>query len=365
MASKVRVGVIGIGFGSVVQIPALQAHAETEVVAVCSARAERAREAAERFHIPHAFTDYHDLINHPEVDLVSVATPVDQHYPMALAALEAGKHVLCEKPLAMNAAEASALVEAAEKAEVVHVVDHEFRFAPQRALAKELIQEGYLGDLRFAVIRLLFPLERSKWGWLVDASRGGGLLGAMGSHYIDSLRYWFGEVEAVSAFTAVNSPEKLDPETGQTRVSDADDTFAVQLRMCNGGWAAMAASLAIHVGSGVSIELYGSEGSLLLPQERNVNPRVDGKLLGCRKGDTEFRELELPERLRPYAKVSGDLRIPSFMVLVDRLVEAIRGGKPVIPTFVDGLRVQEVIDAVRQSSAQGTQVQLALSGRSA
>ena len=138
----------GTGFGTTVHVPAFQSDPNTEVVAIVSGRSERAQEAAAKFNIPVWSTDYTEVVRRPDVDLISISTPPYQHHAMAMAALDAGKHVLLEKPMALNLAEAGELVAKAKQAGVVHAIAHEFRFAPSRAYAKDLIDQGWLGKLR-------------------------------------------------------------------------------------------------------------------------------------------------------------------------------------------------------------------------
>ena len=138
-AAPIRVGVIGTGVGAAVHIPALHYLPETEVAAVCSRRADRAAAAAAEHGVPTFYTDFRELVRDPGIDAVVVASPPYLHHPMALAAMEAGKHVLCEKPMARNLAEARDMVKLAERVGVAAVVNHEFRFVPVRARIKELV----------------------------------------------------------------------------------------------------------------------------------------------------------------------------------------------------------------------------------
>ncbi len=132
----IRVGVIGTGFGAAVHIPALKHLPEFEVAAVCSRRAARARSVAAEHKIPTVCTDFREMVNDQEIDAVVVAAPPYLHHQMTLAALEAGKHVLCEKPMARNLAEARDMVKMAERAGVAAMVNHEFRFLPLRSRIK-------------------------------------------------------------------------------------------------------------------------------------------------------------------------------------------------------------------------------------
>src|SRR5262249_44249226 len=189
MAATLKVGIIGTGFGSTVQIPAFRAHPRVEVVAVASGQPGKARKVADGFGIPHAFDAYADL-GRAAPDLVSIPTPTYLHPPRAMAALAAGRHVLCEKPMALAVGQATEMLETAERAGVVHVIDHELRFNPNRRKVKRLIGEGFVGRPRHVLLTFVGGGRRDPslpWGWWYDAARGGGLLGAVGAHPIDLL----------------------------------------------------------------------------------------------------------------------------------------------------------------------------------
>ena len=187
--SPIRVGIIGTGFGAAVQLPGFQCVDGVEVVAVVSGRLDRARAVAAEHGVPHAFTDYREMLRAVPLDLVSVTAPPYLHYEMTLAAFAAGAHVLCEKPLAMNTQQAKEMFAAAERAGRVHAVDHEFRYVPARATVKRLIDEGAVGDPYFVRIADLVASRPERYyGWWFDRARGGGLLQAIGAHYVDALR---------------------------------------------------------------------------------------------------------------------------------------------------------------------------------
>src|SRR4051812_6644814 len=143
---KIRVAVIGAGFGSAVHIPALLSIPEFDVVAVCSRRPERAHLAAAHHGIKRAVADYRELVRDPDIDALVIATPPYLHHGMVIAALEAGKHLLCEKPMAKSLAESRDMQKIADRVGVAAMVNHEFRFVPARARAKELIDEGFIGE---------------------------------------------------------------------------------------------------------------------------------------------------------------------------------------------------------------------------
>ena len=206
-----KVGIIGASFAQAAYLPALRHVIGAEVVALASARMESARSAASQFEVPHVYDDWEAMLASHEFDLVCIATPTFLHEPQTLAAIEAGAHILCEKPTAMDAGEAARMLAAAEAAGRVHMIDHELRFNPNRARIAELISEGALGEIRHVNISNIGkswadPGGRPKGDWWSLAERGGGRLGANGSHQVDLLRWWLGEVKWVSGAAPVMVP---------------------------------------------------------------------------------------------------------------------------------------------------------------
>ncbi|MGH2531073.1 MAG: Gfo/Idh/MocA family protein [Thermomicrobiales bacterium] len=345
----IRVGVIGAGFGAAVHIPALNFLPETEVVAVCARRPERAHFVAAQHRIPTAVADYREIIRNPDVDAVVIATPPYLHHTMAIAALEAGKHVLCEKPMARNLAETRDMVKIAQQAHVVAMVNHEFRFMPSRARAKELIDEGYLGEPRSASLVIfrsnLADPNDTPFGWLMEQDKAGGMLGAAGSHYIDALRWWYGEVKGVTGATATMVKRRRLADSTGTAPVDADDTFAFILRFVSGALATVHFTATGARDGGEHITLSGSEGMLIMQD--------DGRLYGARRRESFITELPIPDRhLGGVPSFDHPLTAPTVRLLRE-WVRAIRTGVTGAPSFADGAKVQEVLDGVARSSQQG------------
>lgn len=343
-----RVGVIGTGFGSEVQIPAFAAHPRVKIVAVASGTLSKARRVAEQFGVPHAFDEWKQLVN-AELDLVSITSPPYQHYPMTMAALAAGRHVLCEKPMAMDAREAEEMLRAAERREVVHLIDHELRFNPNRRKIKTLIEEGAIGRPGHALLTVVWTGRsdpKRPWTWWSDASKGGGILGASGSHQIDLLRYFLGELTAACGTTETYIKERPDSQGGPRRVT-SDDFTSFSIRCTSGAVGTVLISgLAAHQ-SGPRIEIWGDEGTIILDQQE--------RLWAGRRGQ-DLQDVTDPETLEPpsgmeYSKLWG----LSFVRLVDHIVGVLLEGAPGEPaaTFRDGLQVQRTMDAVRASARSG------------
>jgi predicted dehydrogenase len=348
MADKLRVGVIGTGFGTSVQIPVFRAHSRIEVVAVASGQPGKARRVADSFGIPHAFDAWTDLVA-ADLDLVSITTPPYLHHPMTMAALAARRHVLCEKPMALSTGEAAEMLAAAERARVIHLIDHELRFNPNRVKAKTLIDRGFVGTPRHVLLTAANSsrLDRNRpWGWWFDAVRGGGLLGAVGSHQIDLLRYWLGDIEAAAGTLETFVRERPLPDASGRQPVTADDFTTFLLRFAGGAVATVVLSVVTSHTVGPRIEVWGDEGMLVLDETE----RLWGAARGQTLAELTERESATPPPGLEYAPLWG----LSFIRLVDHLVAATLDRAPVAPaaTFQDGLAVQRVLDAVRQGASQ-------------
>jgi len=344
-----RVGVIGVGFGATVHIPGFQSEG-VEVVAVCASREERAQAAAEKFGILNAFTDYRALVTHPDVDAVSVVTAPKLHYEMTKAALEAGKHVMCEKPFTTNAAEAEELLAMANDRGLTHMIAHEFRFAPERAYTRQLIDEGQIGEPRHITASLHLRFARRPGAAPPAPSMGsGGMLGALGSHFIDGMRHWFGDVSRVNATLHGNVPAGFS-------LADTNNAFGIHMDFANGAWGTLTCSLNSPLGQGASIQIYGTEGSIHLNQS-GPNPAPEGIVRVGRLDDDsrELRTIPIPEELHPFDD-DRDHRLLPFRLEVQDFVRGIESGESPAPNFRDGLQCQRVLDAIQQSHRTGAAV---------
>ena len=236
---------------------------------------------------------------------------------------------------------------------------HEFRFTSGRMRVKELIEEGYIGDLRLAIVRVLFgrpPSETAEFAELTDnASTGAGILWNQGSHYIDALCHFFGEVRSVTGHGLALVPERL--RHGESVLADAEDTFVATLEFVSGGYAEIIASRVLPFSADAGIEMYGSSGTLITPQI-SANPSARGRLLGAKVGDAKVAELEIPRRLEQIEDGRDD-RIAPFRLLVREFVRGIAEHTSPSPNFDDGYRCQQVLDAIRASTKAGRTITLA------
>jgi predicted dehydrogenase len=357
VSSSKKIGIIGVGFGGQVHVPAFRSEG-WDVAAICSRSRDKAEKAAAEAKIADAYTDPMELIRRDDLDALSIITPPGAHHALALAALQSGKHVLCEKPFALNAAQAREMLDAAEKSRRTAMIAHEFRHTPQRAYIKRLLADGYIGAFRLCTVELFLdryvtPQPRP-FTWMARKADGGGLLGALGSHYIDGLRYWFGEVASVSGRLATLRPDLVDLG-GKKVEAETDDTFSFTLTFRNGGTATMIASFATTPTRGVKIAVMGDNGTLIAEQP-GPNPLEDGIVVASRDG-SPLQALTTPPEYTPF-KDPRDHRLMAFRLLVRDFSRGVEEGTSPAPSFVDGLRCQEVLDAVAESSASGRTIRL-------
>ena len=354
-----KIAVVGVGFGTAVHVPAFLSEG-LEVIGIMARRPERAAEAASKFGIEHALSDFEQLLALPGLDAVSIATPPAFHRDMAIAALQAGLHVICEKPFALNSAEAREMMEVATASNKTAMVAHEFRFASGRAFVKQLLENGYIGTPRIAYARLVrgprdvAPEQTPEYRPERDsAALGAGFLFGLGSHYIDGLRHWFGEVAEVSGTLLSTSPERRG-EDGAVR-ADADDTFSFTLSFESGVVAEMVATRAAPFIEESVLSVHGDRGSIVTPQT-GFNPPAHGVVLAGRLGvDSGLERLVVPSELQPFEDARDDRLMP-FRLFTRAFVRGVEEGSSSEPSFYDGFRCQQVLDALRQSARSGALV---------
>jgi len=348
----VRVGIIGAGFARRVQLPGLRLVPGVAVTAVASGHRANAEATAKEFGIPRVYDDGEQVARAPDVDLVIVSSTPDSHARFAIAALEAGKHVLCEKPAALTTAEARRMVETADQ-RPGHLawVDHELRYEPNRRKARDLIRAGAIGEVRHLEL-VLRPYLRgdgrvqttaAPWTWWLDASRGGGILGAVGSHLVDLCRFWTGsEIVSIAGGAATFDKERGD-EAGRRHSVTADQFASFVLRMANGVVATVTLSSVAFHGPGHFAQVTGTAGSLVVTGETRLE-------IG--KAGAPLEDVSAPDDLMGKLPVNN-MWARSFVRLARDLVRVIGGAAPegTPATFRDGWIVQRVLDAVRAGVA--------------
>ena len=350
MTTPIRVALIGSSFGGNVHAPGFAKDDAFQLVGVASASIARARDLAGRFSIPYFTDDWSRMLEEVACDLVSIATPVDLHYSMARAALERGRHVLLEKPFALNMAQAKELTALSKAKGVVAVVNHEFRHQPGRAALTRAIHEGRVGRIEHLVMHTRMPGWARDYTrrltWLTERERGGGMLGALGSHDLDSMLLWGGPVRSI--FGKLRRLAATDPAADPPHQAiTADDCYTLLLEFESGA----TGLVETFGGSKVRqerIEAYGSEDCLAA---------IGGWKFGRLSPAGGIDELEIPADLRLEPTPDVPLLAP-FGVKVRMLREAILRGSPATPTFAEALEVQRLLDAARKSDQTGSWIEI-------
>ncbi len=351
MKDRIGIGIIGTGFARRVQIPSFLACEGVRIASVASGSMTNAKATAEEFSVEHFTDDWRETISRDDVDLVCITTPPNLHREMALEAIRNGKHVLCEKPMAMNAAEAREMTDAANKAGVLALIDHELRFQPGRLRAYEMLRKGAIGQIRNAKYHFQAPHRgdpKVEWNWWSDAGQGGGALGAIVSHIIDSFQWLMGtDVSSVFCQLQTHIKERPNP-TGVMRPVTTDDECLLILRFAPNELAAdatgiVSVSMTEYPAYKNRIEFYGTDGALAVEHR--------GEVFVASAGETEWRTVNVPLG-NAIAGVPDTGFSRAFMAFAPKVVDAIRSGASKIEhaaTFEDGSGVQTVLDAARES----------------
>jgi len=355
--AEIGVAIVGTGFGQKVHIPGFQAHHRTRIVAVYHRQLAKAQAIAQAHQIPHACDSLEAIVDLPEVQAVSIATPPFLHYDMARTVLMADKHLLLEKPTALSAVEADDLYQIATMKQRIVAMNFEFRCIPAWMRLAELLQEGYVGKIRLVKIDWLVSGRADAnrpWNWYAQKELGGGALGAIGSHVFDYVAWLFAPVRRLFAHLQVAIPCRPDPVSGALKPVDADDTCLMQLELVDGTPCQISLSAATYQGRGHWVEVYGDRGTLILGSG-NQKDYVHGfQLWGSQPGEA-LMELEIPQGLA-FPQVYEDGRIAPFIRIIDRWMQGIDRGTPVEPSLHEGLYSQRLMDLAHLSNQTGSWV---------
>lgn len=355
MPDRVRVGIVGTSWwADWLYLPSLKNYPHADMVAICGRNRDRAEEMATKYEIPRAFTDYRAMIEQAKLDAVIISTPDDLHYEMVMCALEAGLHVLCEKPLALNAADARAMYEKANSTGLKQMTFFTYRWMPQYQYVHELVEQGILGRCFQAEFRFRGSFGRDgKYNWRFDRQRANGNLADFGSHMIDLARWYLGDITRVWAH--LNTFVSRDGEDGAMH-DPANDSAQLVLEFASGASAHIVVSVVARPTKGQmqqQVGLYGELGSL------EADIQIDREIRVVRHAEPEAQSLVIPDRIWGEAdhndcfdvlfKNSTGARLFIDCVIEDRTAS---------PDFYDGWRVQQVIDAALASDQSGGWVPL-------
>ena len=338
MRGNVTIGIVGAGFGQQVHAPAFKSLPGCELGAICASHLERARKAAQTLGIPKATDDWRELVADPDIHALALAVPPSLQAEIALAAAQAGKHLFCEKPLALNVNQAQSILTAARQSKIVHAMDFIFHEIAAWQKAQELLRSSALGRIRHAALTWrveTYAYRAKSEGWKTLAASGGGTLNNLASHTFYYLEWLLGRIERVSARLAPHEAEV------EARV-DAWIEFAAGFS----GTVSIAADA--FLGSGHRLEIYGDSGTLVLENATPDHARGFKLSLGTRTVprlvaiEAAGDDSNADGRVYPVSRIAG------------RFIEAIRSGGTVVPNLENGLRVQVLLDAMRLADRSGS-----------
>ena len=359
MKEVVRIGMVGTSAYGEGHLNTLKSHSQAQVAAICGRNQERASEVAGKFGIRQVYSDYRKMIEQGSLDAVIVATPDHLHHLITMEALDAGLHVLCEKPLAMNAQQAKEMLDKAGSAGLVHMTMFTWSWVPEYRQIVELISQGYVGQLREINLNWLLSILRGpEYVWRVDAAYGHGALSDIGSHMIDLARRFSGEITKVAAHL---TSQVARPKPDGQPYTPACDLAVLALEFASGAHGSMQVSYTAHLAEGKlgehRIDLYGSHGTIRAYANLDFS-----SLLGARDNEDTFQPIPVEARfsggLDPTRSFSDRFfpLLSTEFIGVRQFVDAILGKGKVTATFLDGWKACQVIDAALELHRSGAWV---------
>lgn len=344
--NKIRVGVIGLGMGRH-HVSSFQNHPNAEVIAIADLDTDRLQEIGDKNGVEKRYTSSEEMLAQETLDVVSIATPNKFHKPLTIAVLEAGCHVLCEKPMAMNAKEAREMLVVAEKADKRIMINFSYRFSEQSQALKDRVDAGELGDIYFA--RTIWHRRRGLprfGGWFgKKALSGGGPLIDLGVHRLDLALWLMGYPKPVWVMGSAYNPiaTRLAQEQGVDY--DVEDLAVAMVKFANGATLELEASWAAHVQEREMMEtrLFGTKGGLV---QRNLNEtyEFEAEMYMDRDGAQYDMKLHAPRR--------------SSQNAMSHFVDAIVNDTPHTATGQEGLLVMQILDAIYESASKGEPVRI-------
>ncbi len=346
---KIKTGIIGAGGISEFHIKGYLADERCELYAVCDINRARAESCAKKYNIPHVFTDYNEMLKLQELSAVSVCTWNNTHAPISVAALKCGKHVLCEKPMAMNSREAWGMLKAEKESGKLLMIGFVRRFGNDAAILLDFINNGYMGEIYYSKASYL-RRNGCPGGWFSDKKRsGGGPLIDLGVHVIDLVRYLLGNPKALSvtgvAFDKLgdrpgikNPKEYVTADAGNG--FDVEDMAAAVIKFDNGAVLNVETSFSLNIKEDCgNIELFGTKSGAKLSPQLELFSEQNGYLVDVTPAmDTQLNFNGLFENeIRHY-------------------LDCITEGKKCISPAKDGVEIMRIIDSIYESARTGREV---------
>ena len=347
-----RIGIIGAG-GIVASrhVPGFKAQEDVEIVGVVNRSAASSQRAAEQFDIPRVYGDWLEMVEDDDVDAIVIGTWPYMHSTLTLAALEAGKHVLCQARMAMNATEANEMLAASRGSPdlIAQVVPAPQTMSIERAVA-DMISDGYVGDIINVRAQLAnssaFPVYDNPVHWRHDRDLSGNNTMHIGIWY-ENLMRWVGQASSVQALGQTVVKHRLDAQGDRQELS-IPDHLEIICQLAGGGTLSMTMTEVSGLARPLEISIHGTDGTLVIDSTDSSKPGAPAlRVLGGKNGAAQTSEIEIPEENRGIWRVE------------EEFVNAIRGIEPVTRTnFTDGVKYMEFTDAVTEARLTGDIVHL-------
>lgn len=349
MTDSIRVGLVGASWWGDYLLPMLQSHPQAVAQAICGRTRSRAEEMAKKYHIPQVFTDYREMIEKGGLQAIIVATPDDVHYPMVMDALDAGLHVVCEKPMTLSVPDAKAMYEKARSAGVKNMVYYTWHWMSHYRFIKQLLDEGYIGRCYDFHLRWSADYWRNpEYQWHFDRQRAQGVLSDLGSHLIHFARWYMGDIVRVSAqlSTFVKRPG-LDGKPSDS----ANDTATLLVEFANGAQGSIVTS-SVVLDDGQNMIWHGDSGTL-----KSEFTFGTSSIVGKRQNEKDFAALTVPDKFWENGDKTDIYSVYRTQSVGMRyFIDAILEDKPVYPDFYEGYKVQQVISAALESQEKSSWV---------
>lgn len=352
----VRVGIVGTSWwADSMYLPALRKHPQAEIVAVCGRDYQRLQDFADRWTIPCTYTDYRYMIDEAELDAIIIASSNDSHYPITMYALDAGLHVLCDKPLAQNARDAQEMADMAKGKGVKTMVPFTYRYMPTTRYVKQLIDDGYIGKPYHLNMRYYTGYGReSGYNWRFDTDiAGAGVIADLGSHWFHIARWMYGEITGLSCYCDTLIERANRPQTNDD-YTRAEDSALITVRFASGAYGSLHVTTVAWEGTKFGqthhMEFHGSEGTLY----NYVDWETVQEVKGCKAGETPVL-LPVPDSIWNGARhdtVHNTYRdiFREQDNMTREFITAIAEGRECSPDFSEGARVQQLVDAAVESA---------------
>lgn len=351
--SRTRVGVIGVGSISKSHLDAYRDHPDVEIVALSDVDESLLHERGATYGVKALYTDHRQMLAEASLDAVSVCTWNSQHAPCTIDALGAGVHVLCEKPMATNAADALRMQQAAEKSDKLLMIGFVRRFGNDCDILREFIDSDTFGEIYHA--KAVYLRRKGNPGsWFGDKARaGGGPLIDLGVHVIDMTRYLMGNPKPVSVYGATfqklfdrrgvrGKPSYVAARATSADVCDVEDFATAMIRYDNGAVVHVDASFSLNIKEDIGrIELYGTKAGAVLSPELEIFTELGGHMVNI--------DLETPTALSFQGLFDNEIR---------HFIKCVRNGEPCRNPAEDGVTIMRILDAIYESAKTGHEVRL-------